>query len=201
MSLRIPLSLLLFCGLVVPALAQDLNSTRIRGTVERIDGSILTVRNRDGKDVAVKLADNATVTGVMPIDLNAIQPNSYVGTAATKQANGTLRAIEVHVFPEASRGAGEGHRPMDIEPGSTMTNATVGTVAQTANGRELTLNYKGGTQLVVVPPGTPIITFTAADRSWLVNGAKVTLQGRPGTDGMLSASRVQVGKDGYTPPL
>ena len=174
---------------------------RIRGTISAFDGHTLAVKSREGKDLKVTVPDNAAVNGLSNIPMSEIKPGSYIGTAATKQADGSLRALEVLVFPEAARGAGEGHGPWDLAPESTMTNATVSAMVQGAKGRELSLQYKGGTQKVVVPEGVPIVTFSPADRSLLVPGAHVFFSAQVSPDGSLSAPRITVGRDGVKPPM
>jgi hypothetical protein len=176
-------------------------AVRVRGSVTGFDGSVLAVKTRAGKDVTIKLAENFTVVGVAATSMAEIKPGSFVGTGAMPGKDGSLVALEVLVFPEASRGSNEGHYPWDREPGSSMTNATVAAAVEGNDGKELTLTYKGGQQRVVVPKGVPIVTFVPADRSLLVPGAQVIVAARAGVDGSLSAARVLVGKDGITPPM
>jgi len=182
------------------ALAQAPATTRVRGSLEAIDAGSILVKDRSGHEVRLKLADNFAVTEVLPIDPSAIQSGSFVGTTAIPGSDGALSALEVHVFPEAARGTGEGHRPFDLQPGSTMTNATVAKIAPVANGRKMTLHYKGGEQTIVVPDGVPVITMRPGDRSLLVPGAKltVTVDSQSGTP---VATRALVGRNGFAPPL
>jgi hypothetical protein len=156
---------------------------------------------RDGDPVKIKLADNYAVAVVVPTDLASIKPGSFIGTAAMKQADGSLVALEVLVFPEAMRGTGEGHYPWDLQPESTMTNATVATLADSPKGRQMTLTFKGESNQVIVPPGVPIVTFEPGDKALLKPGAKVFVGTTKAADGSLSAGRVNVGKDGLTPPM
>lgn len=169
---------------------------RLRGSIVSFDGSALVVKERSGEVLTLSLADNFGVNEVLPIELSAIQPNSFVGVAADAQ----LRALEVLVFPEAARGTGEGHYPWDLQPGSTMTNATVADVAAQANGRELKLRYKDGEKTVLVPEGTPVVTFRPGDRALLVPGAKVVVMAQL-RDGKPTATRVLAGRNGFTPPM
>jgi len=189
----------LLCLVAGAALAQT--PVRVRGAVEALDGNVLTVKSRDGGDVAIKLADNYAVASVVPIELAAIKPGSFIGTAAMTQSDGRLVALEVLVFPEAMRGTGEGHYPWDLQPESTMTNATVATLADTPKGRELSLTFKGGTNMVTVPKGAPIVTFEPGDKSMLKPGAKIFAVTQKQPDGSLTAARVNVGKNGLTPPM
>jgi hypothetical protein len=173
---------------------------RVRGTVDSFDGTTLVVKDRSGEVLRLALADNFSVAEVVPIELSAIQPGSFIGTAAMPQADGTLSAIEVLVFPEAARGTGEGHRPWDLVPGSTMTNATVADMLTAAKGRTLTLRYKDGEKTVVVPEGVPVVTFKPGDRGLLVAGAKVIVTAELRAGGP-TATRVLAGRNGFTPPM
>ena len=173
---------------------------RLRGTVQSFDGSTLVVTERSGEVLRLVLADNFSVSEVLPIALDAIQPGSFVGTAAMAGADGALRALEVLVFPEAARGSGEGHYPWDLQPGSTMTNATVADMASQAKGRTLTLRYKSGEKILFVPEGVPVVTFKPADRSRLVAGAKVLVTAQL-RNGQPTALRALAGHNGFTPPM
>jgi hypothetical protein len=173
---------------------------RIRGTVESFDGKQLVVKDRSGETLNLALADNFSVNEVFTIELAAIQPGSFVGTAAMPAADGSLRALEVLVFPEAARGSGEGHYPWDLQPGSTMTNATVADVAATAQGRSIQLRYKDGEKTVIVPENVPVVTFKPGDRTLLVAGAKVMVTAQL-RDGKPTALRALAGRNGFTPPM
>ena len=182
-------------------LAEAQAAMRIRGTITGLEGNVLSVKSRDGKDLKIHLADNLGVSGTKAITLADIKPGDYVGTAATKRPDGTLVALEVHLFPAALRGVvPEGHTPWDLEPGSTMTNATLMAVVQVAGGREMTLEYKGGSQKILVPDGVPMATTVPGDRSLLVPGAYVFMVAQVAPDGKISVSRIQVSKDGVKPP-
>jgi hypothetical protein len=173
---------------------------RLRGVVQSFDGTTLVVNERGGTVVSLGLADNFSVNEVMPIEPTAIAPGSFIGTAALPGPDGSLSALEVLVFPEAARGTGEGHGPWDLQPGSTMTNATVAQVVATPQGRSMTLKYKDGEKTVVVPDGVPIVTFKPGDRTLLVSGAKVIvfMQVR---DGKPTALRALAGRNGFAPPM
>ena len=174
---------------------------RIRGTIAAVEGQTLSVATREGSKVDVVLGDPLTVATVKKVDLASIAPNSFVGIATRNGANGEMQAIEVLVFPESMRGAGEGHYPWDLEPGSMMTNGTVTGVVQATSGRELSLSFKGGSNKIVVPPNAPIVTFAPAERADLKPGAPVFLGATKNPEGKLAASRVTVGKDGVAPPM
>jgi len=185
--------------LALPASAQT--PARIRGAIASLDGQILTVKTREGPEVKIKLADNYSVAAVVPITMDQIKPGSFIGSAAMKQADGSMKAVEVLVFPEAMRGANDGHYPWDLMPESTMTNATVEAVVDGTTGREMALTYKGGKQKIIVPAGVPIVTFEPGDKSLLVPGALVFVGSQKAADGNLSAGRVNVGKNGFKPPM
>ncbi|HEY1459826.1 MAG TPA: hypothetical protein VGH59_07175 [Casimicrobiaceae bacterium] len=174
---------------------------RIRGDVIALDGQALKVRSRTGEVVDVKLADNYTVTAVARVGMDRIVPGVFVGTASLPQADGTQKSLEVLVFPEARRGSGEGHYPWDLQPGSMMTNATVAEITKVDQGQRLTLKYKDGEKVIVVPPGTPVVTFEPGDRSMLVPGAHVMFGAAKQPDGTFTAAGVNVGKDGLVPPM
>ncbi len=173
---------------------------RIRGTIAAVAGDTLTVALNGGGSMAVTLDPGTRITLIAPAHIEDIKPGSFIGTAALPQKDGTLMAMEIQVFPESMRGVGEGHRPWDLRPGSTMTNGTVGTVTGTS-GRRLTMTYKGGEQTVTVPPEAPVITYEPADRGALVAGAHVIVALRAEGSGAPHAIYIGVGKDGLTPPM
>ena len=158
----------------------------------------LTLRN--GTKTEAKLPDSARVTWLTVAQASQIQPGSYVGTAAVPQPDGTLKALEVQVFPPSMRGVGEGTRDWDLGAQSSMTNGTVGSMVA-ANGRTITITYKGGEKKVVVPDDVPIVTYEPTDRSALTVGANVLINGTRAADGTVTASSVAVGKDGLVPPM
>jgi Domain of unknown function (DUF5666) len=176
----------------------------IRGKIAAVEKGALKVTTAAG-DVMVKFADNVRIGGVEAAKLSDIGAGNYVGATAVKQPDGTLKALEVHVFPESSRGTGEGHRPWDLQPGSTMTNANVEKVEQVAvekaQGQLLTLKYKNGEQKILVPPGTPIVKNVAGDQSLLKPGAGVYIPAVRGEDGTLTATRITAGVGGTMPPM
>lgn len=184
------------------ALAQAPAPTqRIRGDVVSVDGFNIKVKERSGETLAIKLADNYVVTAVAKVGIEAITPNAFVGAATMPQSDGTQNALEVLVFPESGRGSGEGHYPWDLQPGSMMTNATVAEVVAVGASRRVTLRYKDGEKVVVVPPSAPIVTFEPGDRAMLKPGAHALLTATRQPDGTLTAARVAIGKDGLVPPM
>jgi hypothetical protein len=174
---------------------------RIRGEIVALDGQALKVQSRTGETVAIDVKPAVLVTALKAIKLSEIKPGSFVGTAATTGADGKLTASEVLVFPEAARGAGEGHYPWDLGPNSTMTNANVDAVVEATNGRDLALSYKGGSNTVTVPDNVPIVTFAPATRDELLPGKKVFVVATPTEQGGFEALRVVVEKDGVAPPM
>ena len=183
--------------------AQQPPPVRVRGTVEAADGPMLTIKSRDGQTTyKVKLTDNAAVRGIVKAPLSDIKSNSYIGVTGMPQADGSHKAVEIHIFPEPMRGTGEGHRPWDLLPSSTMTNATVAQMVKGVQGDEITLKYKEGEKKIVVVPETVIVTYVPGDRSELKPGAKIFIAGASKKDdGTLEAASVSVGRDGLTPPM
>jgi Domain of unknown function (DUF5666) len=184
------------------AWAQQPPPVRIRGTIESVDGAMLMIKSRDGTDIKVRTTDNVTVTGVAKITKADIKPGSYIGVTGMPEPDGSQKAIAIHVFPEAMRGTGEGFRPWDLRPNSTMTNATVDQKVEANDGDTIVVKYKDGEKKVIVSPDTPIVTFIPGDKSELKPGAKIIIMGAvKKDDGTLEASRVNVGRDGITPPM
>ncbi len=185
---------------LAPASAQQ--PARVRGTIEKIDGSTLTIKSREGATVNVVLKDGAAVRGVAKAQLADIKQNSFVGITAMPQPDGTQKAIEVHIFPEALRGAGEGHRPWDLVPNSTMTNANVEQLVTAVDGPMLTMKYKDGEKKISVPNDATIVQFVAGDKSDLKPGAKIFIAaGTKLPNGDIETAGINVGKDGLTPPM
>jgi hypothetical protein len=190
------------------AFAQD-KPMRVRGTVEQIDGAVMTVKSREGDTLKIKLADEGKVVALVKASLADIKPNSFVGSTAMPQPDGTWKAIEVHIFPEEMRGTGEGDRPYDYKPQSTMTNGTVngltkttmtGTVAS-EEGTTLTLNYKDGSKKIDVTPQTVIVSYMPGNREELKPGASIYIPAATRqADGTLLTARVNVGR-GVAPPM
>jgi hypothetical protein len=176
-------------------------SQRPRGTIERIDGSTYVVTARDGAELGVMLADNPQIVGVVKASLSDIKQGSFVGITAMPQADGSQSALEVHIFPEAMRGSGEGHYPWDLRPQSTMTNANVDQIVAAVDGQTLTVKYKDGEKKIFVPADTPIVAYVPGDRSDLKPGAKVFIVAVKQPDGTLHGRAWRVGRDGVTPPM
>ncbi|MBX6323521.1 MAG: hypothetical protein IRY94_16995, partial [Rhodospirillaceae bacterium] len=182
--------------LLAPASAEEGKPVHVRGTIERLDGTTLLVKSREGQDRAVRLADGFKVNAVATARIADIKQGDFVGAAALPDAGGKLHAQEVLIFPEALRGTGEGHYPWDLTPGSTMTNATVAEVAGTGTGGTLMLKYEGGEKALEVPADAPVVTLVPGDASLLTPGTAVFVPARQAADGSLSAGVVIAGKDG-----
>ena len=195
---------LTLAALSLPALADDPPAppTRVRGTIEKLDGQNLVIKAKDGSDVTVAMAPGFGVGTVKKVSLADIKPGDYVGSAAVKGADGKLRALEVHVFPEPMRGTAEGHFPWDFGADSSMTNATVGEVTSApGGGRSLALTYKGGATVIDVPQDVPIVTFAPGDAAMIQPGRSVILFAMKQPDGSLISNRVTVENDGVKPPM
>ena len=182
------------------AVAQPPPSVRVAGTVESFDGHVLTIKSAKLGEVKINLTDNAAVFGVSKATLADIKPGSYIGVGAMPQADGSQRAIRVTVFAEVQRGLGEGHRPWDARPNSTMTNGAVDKTVGSVDGEVLMVKYKGGEQKIVVPPEAKILAYSGADTSELKPGAHVAvLRAVKKPDGSLEANRVNVGRGDVVP--
>ena len=184
------------------AFAQPARTVRIRGTIEAVDGPMLSIKSREGTDMKVRMTDNVVVVGIAKSELSNIKEGSYIGVSAMPEPDGTQKALAVHIFPEAQRGAAEGFGPWDLRPNSTMTNATVAETVAGTDGQNIMVRYKNGEKKVVVPPGTPIVAFVTGDKAELKPGAKIIIFGATKKDdGSLEAGRVAVGLDGIAPPM
>jgi hypothetical protein len=186
----------------LPAFAQQPQTVRIRGTIEKVDGQDLVIKSRDGSDLNVKLAENARVLALVKASLSDIKTGSYIGVTAMPEADGSQRAIAIHIFPEAMRGTGEGHRPWDLRPNSTMTNAAVESAVASAEGEVVMVKYKDGEKKVIIPADTPIVAYAPGDKAEIKPGAKIIIMGaQKQPDGSLLAPAINVGRDGLTPPM
>src|SRR5215475_1799763 len=181
------------------ALAQE--TVRVRGTVEGFAGNTYTVKTRTGDTVKVTLSDKPLYVAMVKASMADIKPGMFVGATAMPETDGSLKAVEVHIFPEAMRGTGEGHRPWDLKPQATMTNANVETAVTGVNGQTLTLKYKDGEKKITVPANTPIVVYVPGDKSDLKPGAKVFIAAVKQPDGTLQGRAWRVGRDGVTPPM
>jgi outer membrane lipoprotein SlyB len=194
------LSALALIGAFSPALAQE--TVRLRGTVEGVDGNTYTVKTRDGQTVKVVLGDKPTFTAIVKASMADIKPGTFIGATSLPEPDGSLRAVEVHIFPEAMRGTGEGHRPWDLAPQATMTNANVETAVSAVQGQTLTVKYKDGEKTIKVTPETAVVSFAPGNQADVKAGTKIFIvaaQKQP--DGSLQTQRMNYGKDGLAPPM
>lgn len=183
-----------------PVLARaQQRSVRLRGRIEEVSAGKLVLRERGGQRMELALAPDYAVTEVYPVTRADLKPGSFVGVGAMPQADGTQRAIAVVLFPETMRGTGEGHRPFDFLPQSTMTNATVAEVAKSADGERLEVKYKDGAKTIVVPPEAPVVSLRPGDRGMVVAGASVSVNVQE-IDGKPTVVRVNAGRNGFAPP-
>jgi hypothetical protein len=191
--------------IAVSALAQtappDGTPTRIRGTVEKLDGQTVQVKSRDGQSLVITLAPNVTIAGVVRRGLADIKAGDYVASTSVKGTDGELHAIEVHIFPEAMRGTAEGQFRWDLVPDSLMTNATVAGITAAPQGQILKVTYKGSDSEIMVSPDIPIVTYVPGDASLLKPGAAIFSIALKMADGSLTAGRVAAEKDGVKPPM
>jgi len=200
---------LLFVGalialLALPAAAQNApegTPTRVRGTVEKLDGQSLTVKSRDGQQLTIALAPNVAVAYLVKKSLADIKAGDFVASTSTKSTDGKNHAVELRIFPEAMRGLGEGQYPWDLVPQSLMTNATVSGITGAPQSQTLKVTYKGNESEIVVDPDTPILGYGAGDASLLKPGAAIFIVALKKPDGTLSAARVTAEKDGVKPPM
>jgi len=194
------LAALMFAALASGAGAQE--TVRVRGTIEALEGPIYLVKARDGAELKVTLMDNGVLVAIVKASLADIKPGLFIGSTGTPQPDGSQKAIEVHIFPEAMRGTGEGHYPWDLQPGSTMTNANVEESVTSVDGQTLTLKYKTGEKKIIVTPQTAIVTYNPGDKADLKPGTKIFVAAaKKQPDGTLQAARINYGKDGLTPPM
>jgi hypothetical protein len=180
------------------ALAQQAPTQRVMGTIAGVDGSSIVVKSKDG-ELKVSLTDKVAVFGVVKATLADLKPGSFVGVGAMPQPDGSQKAIRVMIFADVQRGTGEGHRPW-VQPGSTMTNATIDTTVGSVDGQVLMVKYKDGEKKIIVPPTLEIQQYVVGDKSELKPGASILITAaakKP--DGSLEASRVNVGRDGIVP--
>ncbi|MGA8652440.1 MAG: hypothetical protein WB677_17825 [Xanthobacteraceae bacterium] len=193
-----------FAALLVASIAsaQTPDIVRVRGTIQGIDGQTLDVKGRDGAPIKVKLADDVKVLAVDRKSMADVKQGVFVGITAMPQPDGTQKAVEIHIFPEALRGTGEGHRPWDLMPNSTMTNANIETAVASADGQELVLKYKDGEKKFVVPANVEVVMFAPADVAALKPGEKVfVVAGKKQPDGSVMAPSIVVGRNGVNPPM
>ncbi len=198
---------LLLAGSVAVALGQGMSMgpkpVRVRGTIEKVEGSTLTVKSREGKTLTIKLAENARIVAMVKASLADIKVGSFIGVTAMPQPDGSQKAIGLHIFMDGQRGVVPARSsPWDRQPGSTMTNADVSTIVAGVDGQVMTVKYKEGEKKVVVPPDTPVVKFVPGTMADLKPGAQIfIIAGQAGPDGTISAPGLNVGRDGVAPPM
>jgi hypothetical protein len=184
------------------AAAQAPAKVRVRGTIDSVNGQMLSVKSRDGTMTKLKLADGAPIRTVVKQTVDDVKKGGFVGITAMPQPDGTQKAVEIHIFPESMRGTGEGYRPWDLMPGSTMTNAAVDSEVASTDGKELVLKYKDGEKKFIVPGNVIVVAFAPGTAADLKAGAKVfVVAATKEPDGTLLAPNITVGRDGVDPPM
>ena len=187
--------------IAVSCMAATAQTVRVRGTIEKADGNVLTLRSSDGAELKLTLTENAVIIAVVKASMADIKEGTFLGSAAMPQPDGSQKALEVHIFPEQMRGTGEGHRPYAPVPESTMTNgSTSGSTVTGVDGSTIVVRYKDGEKKIVVPPNVPIVRYEIGGRGDLKTGVKFTvLAATKKPDGTLEANRINVGRDGIVP--
>jgi hypothetical protein len=199
-SSKAALALMFSFAFSTAVIAQQAQNVRIRGTIDKVDGNALAIKTRDGQNVNVKLSDTARVLAFVKASLEDIKPNSYIGVTAMPQPDGSQRAIAIHIFMESQRGTGEGHRPWDLQPNSTMTNAAVDTKVAGVDGEVVTVKYKDGEKKILVTPQTQIVAYADGNRSEIKPGAPVNFFAQKQSDGSFTAQAINIGR-GVVPPM
>jgi hypothetical protein len=183
------------------AFAQQSRTTRLRGVIEKVDGRVVLVKSTEGEELRLNLADKALVVAVDKASIAEIKPGLFIGSGAMPQPDGSQKALEVHIFAESMRGAGEGFRPWDGAPNSTMTNGTVGANISGVDGPVVTVQYKDGEKKIIIGPGVPVVRYEIADAGAIRPGAPFTaLATGKAADGSFDVSRINFGRDGASPP-
>jgi outer membrane lipoprotein SlyB len=185
------------------AVAQQAPPLRIRGTIEKVDGSMLTIKARDGNTMQVKLADNPRITAMVKATLADIKQGSFIGVTAMPQPDGSQKAIGLHIFMDAQRGVVPARfSPWDREPGSTMTNADVESTVASVDGQTMMVKYADGEKKIIVPPNTPVVRFVPGSAADLKPGAQmIIIAAQKAPDGSITAPAINVGRDGAVPPM
>jgi hypothetical protein len=201
-AMRIALAMTSFAlfGVAAPVSAQE--TVRVRGTIERVEGPVYIVKNRDGAEVKLMVTDNPLFVAIVKSTMADIKPGMFVGSTGMTQPDGSQKAIEVHIFPESMRGTGEGHYDWDLKPQTKMTNANVEQTVGGVDGQTLSVKYKDGEKKLLVAPETVVVTYVAGDKGDLKPGTKIFIgAAKKQADGTLQTPRITYGKDGLMPPM
>ena len=191
-------SFALIC-IATPASAAD-DTVRIRGTIESVEGPVYVVKNRDGAELKLTVTDNPLFVAISPSTMADIKPGMFVGSAGMMQADGTQKAIEVHIFPESMLGTGEGHYDWDLKPQSKMTNANVEQTVAGVDGQLLSVKYKDGEKKLLVTPETVVVTYVPGNKDDLKPGTKIFVAAaKKQPDGTLQTPRITYGRNGAGP--
>ena len=190
-------SFALIC-IILPASAQE--TVRIRGTIERIEGPVYVVKNRDGAELKLTVGDNPLFVAIVPAKMADIKQGMFVGSAGMMQPDGSQKAIEVHIFPESMRGTGEGHYDWDLLPKSKMTNANVEQAVNSVDGQVLSVKYKDGEKKLLVTPETIVVTYEIGRKDEVQPGTKIFVAAaKKQPDGTVQAPRITYGRNGQAP--
>ena len=182
------------------AWAQQPQTVRVNGTVASFDGQVLTIKSEKLGEVKVNITGDAAVFGVTKATIADVKPGAFIGVGAMPQPDGSQRAIQVTVFAEVQRGLGEGHRPWDARPNSTMTNATVEQTVAGVDGQVVMVKYKDGEKKIVIPPDAVILAYAVGSKDELKPGAHIAImRALKKPDGSLEANRVNVGRGDVVP--
>jgi hypothetical protein len=191
------LNLISICG-ASSASAQE--TVRIRGIIERIEGPVYVVKNRDGAELKLTMTDNPLFVAIAPATMADIKSGMFVGSAGTMQADGTQKAIEVHIFPESMRGTGEGHYDWDLKPNTKMTNANVEQTVASNDGQILSVKYKDGEKKLLVTPETVVVTYVPGTKEDLKPGTRIFVgAAKKMPDGTVQTPRITYGRNGAGP--
>jgi len=192
-------SLALIC-MALPASAQE--TVRVRGTIERVEGPVYVVKNRDGAELKLTVTDNPLFVAIVKSTMADIKPGMFVGSTGMSQPDGSQKAIEVHIFPESMRGTGEGHYDWDLKPQTKMTNANVEQTVAGVDGQMLSVKYKDGEKKLLVTPETAVVTYVTGNKDDLKPGTKIFVAAaKKQPDGTVQTARITYGKDGLVPPM
>ena len=192
-------SFALIC-IALPASAQE--TVRIRGTIERVEGPVYVVKNRDGAELKLTVTDNPLFVAIVKSTMADIKPGMFVGSTGVTQPDGSQKAIEVHIFPESMRGTGEGHYDWDLKPNTKMTNANVEQTVAGVEGQMLSVKYKDGKKKLLVTPETAVVTYVVGNKDDLKPGTRIFVAAaKKQPDGTVQTPRMTYGKDGLVPPM